>query len=1375
MKLRKTAGWVLVWGLLAVTAARAGEIEVGGRVLLPWGEPLAEAEVRLDPLISPLERLRALLEEDAEPIAPVARARTDAEGRFRLAAPNPGLWTVRVEASGFVPLEFELEPLIEPVELPDAEMSTDSGLTVTVTGGGATALAGAGVVVRSERERYDFLDRGSWKVPLRVGRSGADGKLRLPRGENERASVSAAHEGFVVAERRGVYGTAARLDLARATPRPIVVRSAEGRPVAGVMLALGERRHPVGLTDERGRLDVALVGKSPTAAALLAGDGRRLTTRLEPSDWNEDGSPRALVLPDRLAVAGRLIDADTRRAIAAGVVWDAGNPAEGFVTDDAGGFVLTGPAGSRLEVEAGAPGYLRDHGIEFQLADDGRPGPTLALQPAAAIEGKVVDAEGEPVAGAAVELAVQRPPSGGMRIEIGRPTLAPRALSGPSGTFRLGPVDPDQAYEVKVRAAGFAPASETVTGLEPRRTKKGVRVRLDRGRAVAGVVADEDDIPLRDVEVLLRPQQSRGGMGMLRIMDSTAPPAEFLGSTDGRGAFRIEGLPQGKFDLEAARPGFATKKVGGVEVGSEGPLTDLGTITLEPGQRVQGIVTDRDGLPLEGVEVYAASGGPTMTMVMSGASFDEPEPDAVTDPTGWFTLSDLAAGEPYSFRFHRVGFTDGSAKAVELPRMEPLEVRLEAASDVSGTVVDREGEPIAGAQVNLRRAKTIEMGGAVMKTVMMSSEQTDAAGRFLFADQEPGPVSLSAVASGYQEAKLDNVDIPKGEDVSGVELLLPAGAIVQGRVLLPDGRPAIGAEVREVIEDPEPIHFGGQPTDGNGYYRIEGLVPGKVSIEATHDTWPRVVRDLEVDEGIHTLDLQLEGGVEVSGRVSSLDGDPVADAVVRLAPVGRVWGGPEARTAADGGFEMPGVEDGEYDLWVEAFDFAPFPGERRISVAGEPLYGLEVTLDEGVRVVGRVTGIDPERLAEVSVTAQGTSFESWNSSAVDSRGNYRIEHLRPGSYNLVAMLGDSGRRAKEQVALEPGMEELSTDLAFDDGLVLSGRVVQDKAPVAGVMVMVEGLDVDRGGWGQTGEQGGFAVEGLEPGRYHVKLRDWETGLAHDETLDLSTSREIEIEVPGGSVAGRMRDSSDRQPLAGVALTLEPENEEVRGHLPTHTATTDLTGSFRLPNVADGEWRLSAVKQGYAAVSRGVVLRSGRAETLDVTMDPTEGMTLETRLPSGSPPDEVRVAVLDPSGAALVAGVYATGENGRVRLSSVPAGTWEVVVSAAGSATANVRANAPGEAIPVALPPPSGLRVRVPELQASNLVATVFVKDAQGNPFRSLEWSGRPLSDYRMLGGQLEFSALPPGTWSVTVATADGRSWQGQSATAGGTTAELVLE
>jgi len=179
--------------------------------------------------------------------------------------------------------------------------------------------------------------------------------------------------------------------------------------------------------------------------------------------------------------------------------------------------------------------------------------------------------------------------------------------------------------------------------------------------------------------------------------------------------------------------------------------------------------------------------------------------------------------------------------------------------------------------------------------------------------------------------------------------------------------------------------------------------------------------------------------------------------------------------------------------------------------------------------------------------------------------------------------------------------------------------------------------------------------------------------------------------------------------------------------------------------------------------------------LQLSMDPTEGLTLEVRLPSGAPPDELTIAVLDPAGGSLLGGNYATGENGRVRLSSIPPGRWELVVAGAGSAATRVAAQAPGPTVPVALQPACALTVTVPELGAPSSVATVRLSGMDGRPFVALTWSAQPRSELRMTGGRIELSALPPGTWSVAVSTGDGRTWQGSVSTAPGAAAALTLE
>jgi hypothetical protein len=349
------------------------------------------------------------------------------------------------------------------------------------------------------------------------------------------------------------------------------------------------------------------------------------------------------------------------------------------------------------------------------------------------------------------------------------------------------------------------------------------------------------------------------------------------------------------------------------------------------------------------------------------------------------------------------------------------------------------------------------------------------------------------------------------------------------------------------------------------------------------------------------------------------------------------------------------------------------------------------------------------------------------------------------------------------------------DLEFGKGLTLSGRATQGGEPIRGATLFIEGIDVTQSGFGQTNNQGEFSIEGLEPGSYEIHVRNWNTGLAYTESVELATSRRVDIEVPTARVVGTINDSGDRQALAGVSVTLRSEADN-SGMLPIHTATTDLNGRFELGNVADGSWNLTATKQGYATIAEPIVVQfEKQAGDVRLSMEATEGLTLLAHLPSGGAPSEIRVAVIDAAGAAVVSGNYATGENGRVRLSTVPPGSWELIVSAAGAATSSFHANAPGASIPVPLQPATTLKVSVPELRDSNSVAMVTLTDGQNRPYRGLSWSGRPRSEWRLNGGEIEFASLPPGSWQVTVAAADGRTWHNGSVTAPGLIAEITLE
>jgi hypothetical protein len=73
-----------------------------------------------------------------------------------------------------------------------------------------------------------------------------------------------------------------------------------------------------------------------------------------------------------------------------------------------------------------------------------------------------------------------------------------------------------------------------------------------------------------------------------------------------------------------------------------------------------------------------------------------------------------------------------------------------------------------------------------------------------------------------------------------------------------------------------------------------------------------------------------------------------------------------------------------------------------------------------------------------------------------------------------------------------------------------------------------------------------------------------------------------------------------------------------------------------------------------------------------------------------------------------------------------------------------------------------LVVEVPSLLDSTETATVRLTGSDGRPHRSLWGFGTVRSEWRMTAGRLEFRTLPPGSWTATVVTPDGRTWTGET-------------
>ncbi|HEV8582481.1 MAG TPA: carboxypeptidase-like regulatory domain-containing protein [Thermoanaerobaculia bacterium] len=1302
--------------------AGASALQVSGLVL----EAPAAVKVSLLPLQSNHAWRHAVLAGRAAP-DPAAAVEAGSEGRFVLTAPSVGMWSVVVTAPGRVPMRYLPLPVTEPVELPPLELVPDAGVEVRVLRKDGRPAAGAWVLLTTgSPDLMRTLRSDGWQVDSRIGRTDADGRVKLPRVTGETVKVHA----FAPDSRRAaatVPADTARTELVlepSAAGRTVEVRDPSGSPVAGVAVSSGSPAWPLGVTGPDGRLTVPADTEGPFD--LLLADGRR--HKLE-------SLPSAVDLPALRLLEGKVLDAAARKPLAWALVWPG---------DDPGNLTFTGPEGTYAVAErAGGGAWVQVEASGFQpasakLSQGATRIPTLALSPARTLAGRVVDKGGAPLAGVVMTVAGR---STAFRLD----RAASRALSDAEGRFLLRGLAPSPSYDLTASRTGYRAAQATVAAAGE------VRLVLERARSAHGVAVDARKRPLAGVEVTVRPSPADAG-----------PDGAATVLTDDRGRFKVPALPADRVDLEARRQGFAPTVVPGVAVAPGPGAADLGTLTLLPGVRIEGRVADAAGRPLAGAGAWLTEGDRAQA-----GTLRQREPDARTDEAGHFAVADLTRGRRVNVLVAREGYVPSWVAGVEAPTVRPLAVVLEPASRLRGRVEDASGEPVPGASVRLRPAPPPPgtVGLEPRRSDNTEDVQAGHDGTFTFAEVAPGAVTLEASAEGFVPPDPVEVRVPPGGEVQDVVLVLGRGAGVSGWITA-GGEPVAGAHVRSGPAQAE--------SDAEGRYRLVGVPPGLKALVLSHPAYKGRTQWVDVQPGENRVDLTLEKGATVSGRVVDEAGAPRLGAELTLK--NRSERGPRgyrASSGPDGRFEILAVADGSFDLEAEAEGFALAVHPAVVEVAGRDVGGLEVVLRRGATLSGRILGLEPSQLAAVEVTAERAGWPS-RSATVDHAGRYEIAALEAGDWHLRARLFGGRREADAWVAITPGDREVERDLKLGGGLALGGLVLIEDRPLPQTRVSLRGLDVTAERGVTTDHQGAFRFEDLEPGRYRVEVTHAERMLSQSEDLELAADREIVIEIATAALVGTVVAAGSGE---GVAEALVYLQRLLGGTEPGSLTTvgTNAAGSFVTASLAPGRYRLTVRGDGYAPEERIVDVAAGApAEPLTIELDPTTGLALIVRRASGEPPVWATVIVLDESGRQVHMEEPRLSDNGRGYLQQVPPGRWTVLVKAAGSAVGLARASVPGQRLEVTLPRAAPLSVRVPELRESRVAASLTLATVDGSPYFGVNPGGALQHAWPLAGGAATIPDLPAGTWRLKVTAADGRVWAASAITTGDTAVTSVI-
>ena len=881
-------------------------------------EPLSGARAELVPVLGNFEAGGLRLEGRDLP-GPRAMATSDAQGRFRLEPPEARAWKIVVRAAGRVPMEYGPFLALDAEEVPAVQMPPDVGARLR-TVPGALVVASASGEVRA----------GSWRPELRVGRTAADGSLTLPRLEGERLQVSVFIPGRPEVVQPDFQEGTIQLQPAREVSLALQAVAPDGSPIEGLLLRAGGQAWPVGRTAADGTMLLPVREGETAKLRLVAADGRQHVFNVRP------GGQRTVTFPPASPVAGKVLDAGTGRALADAALWLDTDPALAVRTDREGRYTVTGPTKGRLQVEVRASGFLPRRLTLFAKDLASGRAPTVALERAVRIRGSVLGPKGKPLAGASV-IAIHASALGTRTFSPYDP-VADRAAASPAGGFELRQLKAGEEYELRVAMPGFFPVARSIV---TSRDAAPVTVQLQPACAVRGLLRDPEGQPVAAARVFLRPARRAGREQPDR---GPSPPAI---ESDPAGRFSIPESPAAEVDLEVRKPGYAPALRRTVRVGPscKGSF-DLGAVILNPGARLTGRVVDPGGKAVPEAEVFLVERLPAAQLPRGR------KPDAVTGRDGSFSLGDLHRGVAHHLLVKADGYLGKEVRGVRPPGSGPVLIRLEPAAALSGRVLDEEGEAVSGAEVGLTWQAVLEgdlhrrpVGAAIQRSALSNAE-----GRFEIADAPKGEVRLDVKAQGFIPAEELKLTLPQPDPSPELTLVLRRGARIEGRVMTTEGKPV--AAVRIAV-DP-----GSAVSDAEGVYSIDGVAPGRREMHVLHPHYRRVVRSVSIEEGTNRLDVELEAGVEVTGRVIDGEGKPVVAAEVELTTQDRSeLRQHRVRTGEDGGFILQPVAPGSYRLQAAASGLAAAELPKPVVVADRPVEGLEIVLRQGATVSGRVLGL----------------------------------------------------------------------------------------------------------------------------------------------------------------------------------------------------------------------------------------------------------------------------------------------------------------------------------------------------------------------------------------------------------------------------------
>lgn len=947
----------------AAIPAMAVPISITGQLVGGEGHGVSGVKVELVPLAG-----------SSDSAQPLATAVSDASGRFRLEAPEPGMWRVLAHAEGYVPLETELAPLVEPADLPPAKLKAASQVEVRVVGEDGSPLAGARV--RAEPKAQPG-SRPGWRPAVRSAVTDAKGIARVARGVDETLILRAMAGGHLGTSQPWTASAAVRLRLEPCRERTIAFRDPRGNPLPGIDVQTQEGGWKAG-GDERGQASIcAPAGRD--LSLIFESRGIPLGKGVLRPARKEDASPSVFQLEAPPTASGKVVDAATRRPLAGALVWPEGHPAA-FVRAAAGGswtVALSTEADGR--VRAAAPGYL-----PAMARAPGAPaaGPVLAMSPrltgGRTASGVVLDEGGRPVEGAAIDLISS---ASSTTEPLPKEGSAISARSDRQGRFnsRLSA----GSWDLRAGAPGLVATVVRGIVVGPGRDPVDLgTVVLRRGAALDGQVVDPQGKPIAGCQIRVLPD---GGMTLTRFLAAGAQDenVETLSGPDG--GFTLTGLQEGQpVTLVVSGEGYLSATLLGIRAPAERPLR----VTLSPGSRISGRVVDESGAPVTRAQVLAVYEGGGRGGGGAAESLDE---------KGGFVIENVSPGR-FTLAVAAPGFQPAQRKGIEVVAgkdVSGLEVTVRKGATVEGRVTTPEGRPVAGA--HLRVMPTGNAGNPLLAALGLPEALADGDGAYQLEGVPEGARSIVAEERDHPKV-VQTLAVQPGSN--HLDFQLADGREVSGRVLDLQGQPVPGAEVSLSSQS----GFWHAATGPDGGFRMIAIPDGAYRLLAEKEGWaPARSPEVRVAGGpVEGLVLQLDRGGAIVGRISGLGFEDLSR--LQISASGPA-GGQLGRVDYQGSYRIDALPPGEWTVEAHLPDNRRAVGRAQLA-SGQAQASLDLEFGGGLTLSGIVLqGEHPVAGAMVTVQSPNSGLLQGARSGPD--GRFRVEGLDAGPVEVVVLGRDA--------------------------------------------------------------------------------------------------------------------------------------------------------------------------------------------------------------------------------------------------------------------------------------------------------------------------------------------------------------------------------